>query len=71
MRRFLVRSTHSNARILKPKRRSRFGQNLSPFDSDDDGEDVDDLSSDEDDDDEDTWLYNVSSCFLFSLISGS
>ncbi|XP_022976275.1 transcription termination factor MTERF9, chloroplastic [Cucurbita maxima] len=60
VRRFLVRSTHSNARILKPKRRSRFGQNLSPFDSDDDGEDVDDLSSDEDDDedDDDTWLYN-------------
>lgn len=62
MRGFVVRSTHSNARLLKPKRRSRFGQILSPFDCDGDGEDVDvdDFSSDGDDDD-------VSSCTLFSL----
>ncbi|XP_038897631.1 transcription termination factor MTERF9, chloroplastic isoform X1 [Benincasa hispida] len=56
VRRFVVRSTHSNARILKPKRKSRFGQTLSPFDSDEDGEDVDEFSSDGDDDD--AWLDN-------------
>ena len=67
MRRFVVRSTHSNARILKPKRRSRFGQTLSPFDSDEDGEDVDEFRSDGDDDD--AWLDNVSSDFWFLWFS--
>lgn len=69
MRRFVVRSTHSNATILKPKWRSRFGQTLSPYDTDEDGDDVEEFSSDGDDDD-DAWLDNVSSdfrLFWFSL----
>lgn len=70
MPRFVVRSTHSSAAILKPKRRSRFGRTLSPFDSDEDGYDVDEFSSDGDDDD--AWPDNVSSefpLFWFSLCS--
>lgn len=70
MRRFVVRSAHSNARILKPKLRSKFGQILSPFDSDGDQENVEDFSSDgedDDDDDDEGWLDDVSSCTLFSL----
>ncbi|OVA15106.1 Mitochodrial transcription termination factor-related [Macleaya cordata] len=51
---FVVLSTHSNPRILKPNLRSRYGQSLSPYDSDDDDDgevdcEEDDLSSDDDD----------------------
>nr|GEZ28819.1 transcription termination factor MTERF9, chloroplastic [Tanacetum cinerariifolium] len=45
-----VPSSHSNPRILKSNKRSRFGQRLSPYDSDNENEDV------LDDDDEDDWL---------------
>lgn len=34
-------STHSNPKILKSNRRSRYGQALSPYDSDEDEEDDD------------------------------
>nr|POF21321.1 transcription termination factor mterf9, chloroplastic [Quercus suber] len=64
--RFVVLSTHSNSRILKSNRRSRFGNVLSPFDSDeekaveddDDGEDDDDDDDDDDDVAENDWLPN-------------
>lgn len=59
--RFVVLSTHSNHKILKPNRRSRYGQALSPFDSDD--EEVDDEAEEEDDDDvaeDDSSSPNVS-----------
>ncbi|KAI3418128.1 uncharacterized protein J3R85_013999 [Psidium guajava] len=49
-RRFMVLSTHSNPRILKANRKSRYGRPLSPFDSDDDEESVE---FDEDEDEED------------------
>ncbi|KAF5479029.1 hypothetical protein F2P56_005539 [Juglans regia] len=51
--RFEVRSTHSSPRILKSNRRSRYGQALSPFDSDDDEEEYD--GDDDDDVVEDDW----------------
>ncbi|KAF3954241.1 hypothetical protein CMV_020390 [Castanea mollissima] len=50
--RFVVLSTHSNSRILKSNRRSRFGNVLSPFDSDEE-KDAEDDDDDDDDDDED------------------
>ncbi|GJS68268.1 transcription termination factor MTERF9, chloroplastic [Tanacetum coccineum] len=50
-----VPSSHSNPRILKSNKRSRFGQRLSPYDSDNENEDVLD-----DDDDEDDWLSDIS-----------
>lgn len=61
--RFVVLSTHSNSRILKSNRRSRFGNVLSPFDSDEekDAEDDDDEDNDDDDDNdvaETDWLPN-------------
>ncbi|KAF6149595.1 hypothetical protein GIB67_011204 [Kingdonia uniflora] len=45
---FAVLSAHSNPRILKSNRKSRYGQMLSPYSTDDD-----DDSGDEDDDDDD------------------
>lgn len=48
-RRFEVRSTHSSPKILKSNRRSRYGQALSPFDTDDDEEEDDDDDVVEDD----------------------
>ncbi|KAK4787774.1 hypothetical protein SAY86_011607 [Trapa natans] len=54
-RRFVALSTHSNPRILKPNKKSRFGQTMSPYDSDD----VDGSETDEDEDeDEDDWFNN-------------
>ncbi|KAM1857212.1 hypothetical protein ACFX14_007343 [Malus domestica] len=52
-RRFVVLSTHSNPKILKSNRRSRYGQPLSPYDQDDDDEvpRVTDVSDDD-------WLLN-------------
>lgn len=35
-------STHSNPKILKSNRRSRYGQALSPYDSEEDEEEYDD-----------------------------
>ncbi|KAI3504489.1 hypothetical protein L1887_26000 [Cichorium endivia] len=49
--RFAVSSSHSNPKILKSNRRSRFGQRLSPYDSDNENEAID-----EEDDDDDDWL---------------
>ncbi|PWA98508.1 transcription termination factor [Artemisia annua] len=51
--RFAVPSSHSNPKILKSNKKSRFGQRLSPYDSDNENEDVHD-----DDDDEDDWLFD-------------
>ncbi|MFS7963917.1 putative transcription regulator mTERF family [Helianthus anomalus] len=47
-----VSSSHSNPKILKSNRRSRFGQRLSPYDNDNEHQAVDD----DDDDDEYDWL---------------
>ncbi|KAH0709724.1 hypothetical protein KY290_011127 [Solanum tuberosum] len=49
--RICVVSSHTNPKILKPKRRSRYGQPLSPYDSDSDEDDDDDSFEDEEDDD--------------------
>lgn len=53
--RFVVLSTHSNAKILKTNRKSRYGQTLSLYDDDseEEGEDDDD---DDDEGKEDDWL---------------
>ncbi|XP_015902611.2 transcription termination factor MTERF9, chloroplastic [Ziziphus jujuba] len=58
--RFVVLSTHSNPKIVKSNRRSRYGQALSPYDTDEEGEEDDE---DEDEDDvggasDDDWLLN-------------
>ncbi|KAG7534352.1 Transcription termination factor mitochondrial/chloroplastic [Arabidopsis thaliana x Arabidopsis arenosa] len=50
---FVVTYAHSNPKIINPKKKSRYGQTLSPYDSDED-EALDDESDDEDDD----WLLN-------------
>lgn len=52
-RRFEVQSTHSSPRILKSNRRSRYGEALSPYDTDDDEEKFD--SGDDEDMVEDDW----------------
>lgn len=57
---FVVTYAHSNPKIINPKKKSRYGQTLSPYDSDED-EELDDESDEEDDD----WLLNVSFLFLF------
>lgn len=49
--RFVVRSTHSNPKILKSNRRSRYGQTLSPYDSDEETDGVG-----EDDDEDEDWF---------------
>lgn len=71
--RFVVLSTHSNSRILKSNRRSRFGNVLSPFDSDEEKDAEDDEDDDDDDDNDDVaendWLPNVSFCYSFMYLS--
>lgn len=52
--RLFVLSSHSNPKILKSNRRSRYGQTLSPYDSDDDA--GGDGFEYDDDWDEDDWL---------------
>ncbi|KAF9589121.1 hypothetical protein IFM89_019171 [Coptis chinensis] len=52
-RSFVVLSTHSNSKLLKPNRKSRYGQPISPYDTDTEDDDdffsdVDDLSEEED-----------------------
>ncbi|OWM81349.1 hypothetical protein CDL15_Pgr007387 [Punica granatum] len=60
-RRFVALSTHSNPRILKPNRKSRYGQTLSPYDSDDE----ESFDFDEGEDDDEDWFDDVSSpCHL-------
>uniref|UniRef100_A0A1J3C8C0 Transcription termination factor 3, mitochondrial n=1 Tax=Noccaea caerulescens TaxID=107243 RepID=A0A1J3C8C0_NOCCA len=49
----VVSYAHSNPKIIKPKKKSKYGETLSPYDSDEE-EQLDD-ESDEDDDD---WLLN-------------
>lgn len=53
--RFVALSTHSNPRILKSNRKSRYGQALSPYDSEED-----EHEGNEDDDSEEDWLSDVS-----------
>ncbi|EEF33364.1 transcription termination factor MTERF9, chloroplastic [Ricinus communis] len=50
----VVLSTHSNAKILKSNRKSRFGQTLSPYASDDDEEEEED--DDDDNDSDKSWF---------------
>ncbi|KZV29518.1 hypothetical protein F511_00796 [Dorcoceras hygrometricum] len=45
-----VKSSHSNPKIVKTNRRSRYGQPLSPYDDEDDGGGGDTLSWDDEDD---------------------
>ncbi|KAI5674721.1 hypothetical protein M9H77_15085 [Catharanthus roseus] len=45
-----VVSSHSNPKILKSNRRSRYGQSLSPYDSEEEEEDGGETDADEDDD---------------------
>lgn len=55
--RFVVLSTHSNAKILKTNRKSRYGQTLSLYDDDSEEEGEDDDDDDDDDEGkEDDWL---------------
>lgn len=58
--RFVVLSTHSNHKILKPNRRSRYGQALSPFDSDEEEADDEDEEDDDDEVEDDGSSPNVS-----------
>lgn len=51
----MVSSTHSNPKILKVNRKSRFGQSLSPYDGSD-GEFDDDDEDEEEEDEADDWL---------------
>lgn len=62
-------STHSNSRILKFNRRSRFGNVLSPFDSDEE-KDAEEHHDEDDDDDvaENDFLPNVSFCYSFLVL---
>ncbi|KAG2333178.1 hypothetical protein Bca52824_004358 [Brassica carinata] len=53
-RKLVVSHAHSNPKIINPKKKSRYGQTLSPYDSDEE-EELDDESDDDDDDD---WLLN-------------
>ncbi|WCJ33044.1 Mitochondrial transcription termination factor family protein [Euphorbia peplus] len=57
--RLVVSSTHSNAKILKSNKKSRFGKPLSPYvTDDDDDDDTDHDNEDHDDDDDDDWLLD-------------
>ncbi|KAF5183756.1 Mitochondrial transcription termination factor family protein [Thalictrum thalictroides] len=53
--RFVALSTHSNPRILKSNRKSRYGQLISPYDTDDDEEEDDKEEDEEDSDDDDLF----------------
>lgn len=57
-------STHSNPRILKVNRKSRYGRPLSPFDSDDDDEGVEFDDGEDEDEDEEDWSDEVSIFFF-------
>ena len=63
-------STHSNPKILKSNRRSRYGQALSTYDSEEDEEEDDDFEEDENEYgfenvSEEDWLTDVSPSTLF------
>ncbi|KAJ0102681.1 hypothetical protein Patl1_04011 [Pistacia atlantica] len=53
--RFVALSTHSNAKILKPNRKSRYGQQLSLYD---DSEEEEEEEEDGDDVEKDDWLVD-------------
>ncbi|KAK3199887.1 hypothetical protein Dsin_023302 [Dipteronia sinensis] len=55
-RRFVVSSTHSNPKILKSNKKSRFGQPLSLYDDEEEAEAETEDDDDEDDVEEDDWL---------------
>lgn len=63
--RFVVLSTHSNPKILKSNRRSRYGQPLSPYDDQEDDAEAYHFGDVSDDD----WLLNVSSSVLSLSLS--
>ncbi|CAK9155557.1 unnamed protein product [Ilex paraguariensis] len=66
--RIFVISSHSNHKILKSNRRSRYGQTMSPYDSEDD--DSVGIGDEEDEDDsEDDWLSDVRSIFFISMLT--
>ncbi|MCE3215756.1 Transcription termination factor mterf9, chloroplastic [Datura stramonium] len=50
--RISVVSSHTNPKILKPNRRSRYGQPISPYDSDSDADDADSFEDEDDYDDD-------------------
>ncbi|XP_061375679.1 transcription termination factor MTERF9, chloroplastic [Gastrolobium bilobum] len=52
----VVLAAHSNPKILKTNRKSKYGQVLSPYDSDEEDEGIEEEK--EDDDDDDGWLSN-------------
>ena len=54
-------STHSNPKILKSNKKSRYGQRITPYDTDDEEEEEEE--EDEDDMAGDDWLMNV--CLLY------
>lgn len=70
---FVVLSAQSNPKILKTNRKSVYGKTLSPYDSDDDYEDMDE----DEDDDNDVWFSDVSSlqfhcpCWNFDISSSN
>ncbi|KAL0443300.1 UNVERIFIED_CONTAM: Transcription termination factor MT, chloroplastic [Sesamum latifolium] len=64
-----VASSHSNPKILKSNRRSRYGQSLSAYDTDEDEDDGDGGSSDEVDDEEDDWSWEEAGSFTKSRFS--
>lgn len=68
-RRFVALSTHSNAKIIKTNRKSRYGRQLSMYDNSE--EDIEEeAEEDEDDVEEDDWLVDddVSFCFFIVLL---
>ncbi|XP_009759805.1 transcription termination factor MTERF9, chloroplastic [Nicotiana sylvestris] len=50
--RIFVVSSHTNQKILKPNRKSRFGQPISPYDSDSDAADADGFEDEEEEEDD-------------------
>lgn len=58
--RICVVSSHTNPKILKPNRRSRYGHTISPYDSESDTDDVDSFQEEEEDDDDDISTSDVS-----------
>lgn len=61
-------AAHSNPRILKTNRKSRFGEALSLYDSDEDDEEMDDDDENDDDDEDDNWLSDVSSVISLFVV---
>jgi len=55
-------AAHSNPNILKTNRKSKYGEPLSLYDSDEDDEEMDEDEDDEDDDDD--WLSDDVSCVI-------